>query len=146
MGLRRRAEEVNKNITDLRTSIDMVRDLPLEFRVMRTRVEALETRNTTIEELTATKNEMNTVLMAHAEKLAMFDAYLPQLEKLSYIIEKMDKMTELADTLSEMSEKTIAAEGSIKKFEEILAAQTARVASMKGDLAELEKAVANAAN
>ena len=58
VGLRQRAEEVNKRITDLRTAADIVKDLPLEFRVMRTRVEALETRNSTFEVLTAQLNEL----------------------------------------------------------------------------------------
>ena len=51
VGQRRRAEEVNKSIADVRAAVESVQELPREFRVMRTRVEAMETHTATITDL-----------------------------------------------------------------------------------------------
>lgn len=51
VGQRRRAEEVNKSLADMRTAVEGVQDLPLEFRVMRTRMEAMETHTAMIADL-----------------------------------------------------------------------------------------------
>ena len=44
VGLSRRAEEVAKNISDLKTSIGSVKDLPNEVRLLRSQVSSLESR------------------------------------------------------------------------------------------------------
>jgi chromosome segregation ATPase len=142
VGLARRAEEVKKSISDIRAAVESVQELPTEFRVMRTRMEAVETYSATIATLTKlveAQQKTITVVEAQLSKIATIDSLAERISKL----EAQDNTR--AEDLKTMEEEIDTASTRVKTCETITEAQTVKITKLNSRVVALEKAAAEAA-
>ena len=142
VGLRRRAEAIDKSIADMRTAVDGVQDLPRDFRVMRTRVEVLESHLATIAALSKTvETQQKTIAAVEAQlgKIALIDSLEERVGKLE------SQAATNAEELKTMEEEVDAAGTRVRTCETITEAQNAKITKLNSRIVALEKAAAEAA-
>lgn len=140
VGQRRRAEEVNKNISDLRDGFDMVKDLPREFRVLSSRMTAVETH-------TATITSMNKTIAELAEKIATQQATITALQETLSKYGEIDSLLERIATIegqvrdnSVFKAELDEVNTQVKDHTTQLTETTIKIAKMNGRIITLEKA------
>jgi hypothetical protein len=99
MGVRRRAEEVSKNITDLRSDLDTVKGLPLEFRVMRTRMEVMESYNASIVALSKQVAEIMTTVEEQKKTIARLEEATGRISTLETTVTTFGNLVDRVSTL-----------------------------------------------
>ena len=142
VGLRRRAEVIDKSIADMRAAVDGVQDLPRDFRVMRTRVEVLESHLVTIAELSKTvETQQKTIATVEAQlgKIALIDSLVDRIEKLEA------QATTSVEELKTIEEEVDMAVTRAKTSETLVETQNTKINKLHSRLVALEKAAAEAA-
>ena len=142
VGLRQRAEGVNRNIAEIRAMVDSVQDLPREFRVMRSRVDTVETHaasitgvNKLLAEMTDKMSRQQNTITILENKFAQLDSVLERLVKLEALNEEFKSMEEEFDTVNTR----------VKTCETLTEGQNVKVTKINSRVNALEKASADAA-
>jgi len=138
VGLRRRAEVIDKSISDMRATVEGVQDLPRDFRVLRARVEAVETYSDTISSVTKAVGELS-------EKVAVLEGFLSKITQIDSILERLTKLESMGDDIRMMEEEMETATTRVKSCETIIEAQNAKITKLTSRINALEKAAAEAA-
>ena len=138
VGLRRRAEVIDKSISDMRATVEGVQDLPRDFRVLRARVEAVETYADTISRATKAVGELT-------EKVAVLEGFLSKITQIDSILERLTKLESMGDDIRTMEEEMETTTTRVKSCETIIEAQNAKITKLTSRINALEKAAAEAA-
>lgn len=146
VGQRRRAEEVNKNISDLRDTLETVKDLPRDFRVLNTRMSAMETHTATITSMNKTVAELTEKIASQQVTITALQETLSKYGDMDALLERMSTIESKIQDNSSFKTELEAVDTLVKEHTAQLTETTVKISKMNGRVITLEKAAAPASN